>query len=35
MERNPAQSQKRFSLNDFLERYGDENKCFKALFNLR
>ena len=35
MKRNSVQFQKGLSLNAFLERYGDEKKCFEALFNLR
>ena len=35
MKRNPVQFQKDLSLDAFLEHYGDEDKCFEALFNLR
>lgn len=35
MKRNPVQFQKGLSLNAFMEHYGDEEKCFDALFELR
>ncbi len=35
MKRNPVQFQKGLSLNEFLEHYGDEDKCHDALFRLR
>ena len=35
MKRNSVQFQKGLSLNDFLNHYGDEEKCFEALFKLR
>ncbi|MCY4228733.1 MAG: IS1595 family transposase, partial [Gammaproteobacteria bacterium] len=35
MKRNPVQFQKGLSLNEFLERCGDEDKCHDALFRLR
>ncbi len=35
MKRNAVQFQKGLSLNEFLQTYGDEDKCFDALFRLR
>jgi len=35
MKRNPVQFRKGLSLNEFLEHYGDEDKCHDALFRLR
>ena len=35
MARNKVQFQKRLSLSDFLNAYGTEEQCFKALFAWR
>lgn len=35
MKRNTVQFQKGLSLNEFMELFGDEEKCFQALFKWR
>ena len=35
MSKNPIQFQQGFSLGDFMDQYGTEEKCRKALFTLR
>ena len=35
MSKNPIQFQQGFSLGEFMDEYGTEEKCRKALFTLR
>ncbi len=35
MAKNPIQFQKGLSLTEFLAQYGDESKCYQALFAFR
>lgn len=35
MPKNRVQFQKGFSLSEFMERYGSEDQCFKALYDWR